>query len=78
MYDVGGKLLSGIKSMYVNSLACVIVKGGENECFGIDMDVRQGCIMPRCFSNVYRRSDEGAENGDGEERSEIYGGGGEN
>ena len=22
MYDVGGKLLSGIKSMYVNSLAC--------------------------------------------------------
>ena len=28
MYDVGGILLSGIKSMYVNSLACVIVKGG--------------------------------------------------
>ena len=23
MYDVGGKLLNGIKSMYVNSLACV-------------------------------------------------------
>ena len=29
MYDVGGKLLSGIKSMYVDSLACVRVKGGE-------------------------------------------------
>ena len=26
MYDVGGKLLNGIKSMYVNSLACVRVK----------------------------------------------------
>ena len=26
MYDVGGKLLSGIKSIYVNSLACVRVK----------------------------------------------------
>ena len=23
MYDVGGKLLNGIKSMYVNSLVCV-------------------------------------------------------
>ena len=28
MYDVGQRLLSGIKSMYVNSSACVIVKGG--------------------------------------------------
>ena len=30
-YDVGGKLLSGIKSMYVDSSACVRVKGGESE-----------------------------------------------
>ena len=29
MYDVGSKLLNGIKSIYVNSLACVRVKGGE-------------------------------------------------
>ena len=28
MYDVGDKLLGGIKSMYVDSLACVSVKGG--------------------------------------------------
>ena len=27
MYDVGGKLLSGIKSMYADSLPCVRVKG---------------------------------------------------
>ena len=27
MYDVGGKLLNGIKSMYVNSLTYVRVKG---------------------------------------------------
>ena len=31
MYDVGGKLLSGIKGMYVDSSACVRVKGGESE-----------------------------------------------
>ena len=27
MYDGGGKLLNGIKRMYVNNLACVTVKG---------------------------------------------------
>ena len=53
MYDVGGKLLSEIKSMYVNSLACVSIKRGESECFKIYSGVKQGCIMsPRPF-NVY-------------------------
>ena len=32
----GGKLLSGIKSMYVDSSACVRVKWGESEQFKID------------------------------------------
>ena len=35
MYDVGGKLLNDINSMYVNSLVCVRVKGDQNECFRI-------------------------------------------
>ena len=39
MYDVSSKLLNGIKSMYVNSLACVRVKGGESECFRINRGV---------------------------------------
>ena len=39
MYDVDGKLLNGIKSMYVR------VIGAENECFRINIGVRQGCIM---------------------------------
>ena len=29
MYDVGDKLLGGIKSMYDDSLACVRVEGDE-------------------------------------------------
>ena len=40
MLDVGGKLLNGFKSMDVNSLACVIVNGGKNECSRIDWGVR--------------------------------------
>ena len=36
MYDVGGKLFNGIKSMYVASQPYVRVKGGESEWFRID------------------------------------------
>ena len=34
MYDVVVKLLGGIKSMYVDILACVRVKGDENNSSG--------------------------------------------
>ena len=50
MCDVGGKLLSG---MYVYSLACVRVKGGENDPCRIDSGVRQGCLMSLWLFNVY-------------------------
>ena len=40
---MGGKLLNGIKSMYyVDSSACVRIKGGMSEQFRIDSEVRQG------------------------------------
>ena len=51
--NVGGNLLSGIMSMYVNSLACVRVKGGESECFRIDSGVRQRYIMFPWLLTVY-------------------------
>ena len=50
MCDVGGKLLGGIKSMYVDS---VRVNGGVSERFRIDSGVRQGCIMSPWLFNVY-------------------------
>ena len=53
IYDVEGKLWIGIKNMYVDSSACVRVKGGENERFRIDSGVRQGCIMFPWLFNVY-------------------------
>ena len=53
LYDVGGKLMNDIKSMYVNSLACVRVKGGESECFRFNSRVKQGCIMSPSVFNVY-------------------------
>ena len=53
MYDVGGKLLSGIKSMYVDSSACVRIKGCKSEQFRIDSGVSQGYIMSPWRFNVY-------------------------
>ena len=44
-YDMEGKLFIGIKSMYVDSSACIRLKRGENEQFRIDSRVRQGFIM---------------------------------
>ena len=48
-----GKLLSGIKSMYVDSSASVRIKVGESERFWIHSGVRQGCIMSPWQFNVY-------------------------
>ena len=53
MYDVDGKLLNGIKSMYVNSLACVKVMRGVSECLKINSGMRQGCIISSWLFNVY-------------------------
>ena len=53
MYDEGGKPLSGIISIDVDSSVCVRVKGGESEQFRIDRGVRQGCIMSPWLFNVY-------------------------
>ena len=50
---MGGKLLSGIKSTYVDSLAYFREKGGESHRFRIDSWVRQECIMSLWLFNVY-------------------------
>ena len=46
-------MLSEIKSKYVDSSACVLVKGGESEQFRIDRGVRQRYIMSPWLFNVY-------------------------
>ena len=53
MYDMGNKVLKGVKSMYVNRLACVKVNRGESECFKINSGVRKKCIMSLWHLNVY-------------------------
>ena len=46
-------MLIGIKSMYINSLACVRVKRDESQYFRIDNRLRQGCTMSPWLLNMY-------------------------
>ena len=50
---MGGKLLSGIKSMNVNNLTCVRVNWDESECFRIESGVSQGYVISPWLFNVY-------------------------
>ena len=45
--------MSIIKCMYVDSSACVRVKGGASEHFRIDSGIKQGCVMSPWLFNVY-------------------------
>ena len=45
--------MSGIKSMNIDSSACVRIKGSESEQFRIESGVRQGCIMYPSLFNDY-------------------------
>ena len=72
MYDVIFKLLNGIKSVYVDSLACVRVIRGDSVCFRFPSGVRQDCIMSPWLFNVNMDAViKRGENGDGEDGSET-------
>ena len=53
VYGIGGRLLEGVKSFYVNSKACVRVGGGVSEYFPVKMGLRQGCVMSPWLFNIY-------------------------
>ena len=52
-YGVSGKLLSRIKNMYADSLACARIKKGKSGCVRSDSGVKQYCIMSPWFFSVY-------------------------
>ena len=53
MYGVGGKLLCGVKSFYVDSRACVRVGNEVSEWFPVKVGLRQGCVMSPWLFNIY-------------------------
>ena len=53
IYGIGGRLLEGVKSFYVNSKACVRVGNGVSEWFPVKVCLRQGCVMSPWLFNIY-------------------------
>src|SRR5215469_9078715 len=55
-YGVNGRLLTALKSFYVNSRSCVKVGGWVVEMFDVKVGLRQGCVMSPWLFNVYMDS----------------------
>ena len=53
VYGIGGRLLRGVKSLYVGSKACVRVGNEVSEWFPLRVGLRQGCVMSPWLFNLY-------------------------
>ena len=52
-YGIGGRLLQGVKNLYVGSKACVRVENEVSERFPVREGLRQGCVMLPWLFNLY-------------------------
>ena len=50
---IGGRLLQGVKSLYVGSKACVRVGNEVSEWFPVRVGLRQGCVILPWLFNLY-------------------------
>ena len=53
LYGIGGRLLRGVKSLYVGNKACVRVGNEVSEWFPMRVGLRQGCVMSPWLLNLY-------------------------
>ena len=53
LYGIGGRLLRGVKRLYVGSKACVRVGNEVSEWFPVRVGLRQGCVMLLWLFNLY-------------------------
>ena len=53
VYEIGGRLLRGVKSLYVGSKACVRVGNEVSEWFPVRVGLRQGCVLSPWLFNLY-------------------------
>ena len=50
---IGGRLLQGVKSLYVDSKGCVRVVNEVSEWFPVRVGLRQGCVMSPWLFKLY-------------------------
>ena len=53
VFDVAGKLLNDIKSIFVYILTWITAEGGDREQFSIESGIRHECIMSLCLFFMY-------------------------
>ena len=53
LFGIGGRLLSAVKSFYVDSRACVRVGNQESDSFQVRIGLRQGCVMSPWLFNLF-------------------------
>ena len=53
LYGIGGRLLQGVKSLYVGSKDCVRVGNEVSEWFPETVGLRHGCVMLPWLFNLY-------------------------
>ncbi len=53
LYGLGGRLLKGVKSFYVNSRACVRLGNDVSDWFPVCVGLWQRCVMSPWLFNVY-------------------------
>ena len=53
LYGISGRLLRGVKSLYVSSKACVRVGNEMSEWFPVRVGLRQGCVRSPWLLNLY-------------------------
>ena len=52
-YDIGGQVLTAIKSLYMHSESCVRVNGVTTEPFRVSVGLRQGCSLSPILFFIY-------------------------
>ena len=53
MYSVNGMLVNVIRSFYAESEACIKVCRKESEWYGVEVGLRQGCVIFPWLFNLF-------------------------
>ena len=52
-FNISGKLIETIQSLYENAMSQVLVQGATGEWFHTSVGVRHGCLLPPTHFNIF-------------------------
>ena len=57
-FNISGKLIETIQSLYENAMSAVLVQGATGEWFHTSVGVRQGCLLSPTLFTIFLEEDE--------------------